>query len=327
MANEKLTEIYYKPENLWTGQKAIKLLQKESGEPLKIVKAWLAKQALWQIHLPRPKRIDYAHFYVTEVNKIHQADLLFLPHDKIYGNVYKYVLNVIDIASGYKASRPLKTKKATEVAEVFKDIYKRGPLRYPEEMHVDSVTEFKSDVGKLMKEHNVTVKRAVTRYHHRFMAFVERFNKTLAEQLFKIQDTQELNNPTKDSKTWVRHLQKIIGQLNNEKTEMIDMKPKDAIKLKEVKLNIKSYPKEKPLESDGLYRYLYEPGELEGGQQRRATDMIWSWDSFRLDKIIEDPGQRVLYYLAEGPQRAFVREELMQIPENTHPPPAYVKNW
>jgi len=44
---EKLREIYYNPENLWTGRKAIKLLQKESGELEKAVKAWLAKQALW----------------------------------------------------------------------------------------------------------------------------------------------------------------------------------------------------------------------------------------------------------------------------------------
>ena len=133
-----MSEIYYKPEHLWTGRKAIKLLQKASGLKLKVVKAWLAKQAIWQVHLPRPKHIDYAHFYVTKVNKIHQADLLYLPHDKVYQNTYKYVLNVVDIASGYKVSRPLRTKKASEVEEMFKDIYKKGPLRYPEELHVDN---------------------------------------------------------------------------------------------------------------------------------------------------------------------------------------------
>ena len=50
--------------------------------------------------------------------------------------------------------------------------------------------------------------------------------------------------------------------------------------------------------------------------------MIWSWDAHRLDRVVEDPGQRVLYYLAEGaPKRAFVREQLMLIPENTELPP------
>jgi len=152
----------------------MKMLSEESSEPPKVVKAWLAKQAPW----PKPRKIDHAHFYVTKVNKIHQADLLYLPHDKLYGNTYKYVLNVIDIASGYKASRLLKTKKASEVVEMFKDIYKKGPLRYPEELHVDSGTEFKGNVLKLMKEHNVTVKSVVTKYHHKFAAFVENFNKT-----------------------------------------------------------------------------------------------------------------------------------------------------
>jgi len=46
-------------------------------------------------------------------------------------------------------------------------------MRYPEELHVDSGTEFKGEVLKLMKEHDVTVKGAVTKYHHKFTAFVE----------------------------------------------------------------------------------------------------------------------------------------------------------
>ena len=82
------------------------------------VKVWLGKQALWQVHIPPPKRIDHPHYYVTEVNQMRQADLLYLSHDLVYQNTYKYTLNVIDVASRYKASRPLKTKKASEVEEM-----------------------------------------------------------------------------------------------------------------------------------------------------------------------------------------------------------------
>ena len=145
-----MQRIFYQPENLWKGRKAITELRKVTKLPAKKVKLWLSKQALWQVHLPRPKRIDYAHFYMIKVNMIHQADLLYLPHDQMYQTTYKYVLNVIDIASGNKASRPLKTKKASEVAEMFADIYKKGPLKYPEELHVDGGTEFKSNVDELM---------------------------------------------------------------------------------------------------------------------------------------------------------------------------------
>ena len=257
---------------------------------------------------------------------MHQADLLYLPHDKVYQNTYKYVLNVIDVASRFKVSRPLKTKKASEVADMFADIYKKGPLRYPKELHVDNGTEFKADVLKLMKEHDVKVISVTTKYHHNFTAFVERFNKTLGERLFKAQDAQELQNPTKDSKIWVKYLQKAVS--NSEKTRMLGMTPAKAVKLDNVELKIKPYPQEEVAPEDGLYRYLYQPGELEGGDRRRATDMIWSWNTFRLDRIVENQGQRVLYYLADNaPKRAFVHEELMQVPEDTEVPPDWVKEW
>ena len=55
--------------------------------------------------------------------------------------------------------------------------------------------------------------------------------------------------------------------------------------------------------------------------------MIYSWDTFRIDRIVQNQGQRVLYYLADGPKRAFVHEELMLIAEDTEVPPEYVKEW
>ena len=149
---------------------------------------------------------------------MHQADMLYLPHDKVYQNTYKYTLNVIDVASRYKATRTLKTKKVSEVADMLRDIYKK-PLKYPQEFHVDNGTEFKAGDLKLMKEKGMNVVSATTKYHHNFTAFIERFNKTLAERLFKAQDTQELQNPTKNSKIWVKYLQKAVTRLNCEKRE------------------------------------------------------------------------------------------------------------
>ena len=34
-----------------------------------------------------------------------------------------------------------------------------------------------------------------------------------------------------------------------------------------------------------------------------------------------------MYYLLDGPERAFVSEELMLIPEETELPPDYVQEW
>ena len=78
---------------------------------------------------------------------------------------------------------------------------------------------------------------------------------------------------------------------------------------------------------DGLYRYLLQPGEEHDNQRKRAMDRSWSKKIYRLREIVEDSGNRVMYYLKNGPERAFVKEELMLIPEDTELPPDYVQKW
>ena len=79
------------------------------------------------------------------------------------------------------------------------------------------------------------------------------------------------------------------------------MKPKDAIKLKEVPLvKQENYPPEEVLPEDGLYQYLLQPSEEHDDQRCRATDRIWSKASYRLKEITENLGNRMMYYLADG---------------------------
>ena len=63
------------------------------------------------------------------------------------------------------------------------------------------------------------------------MTFVEAFNKELAKLLFKPMDAQELQDPEKVSRIWVKNLYKIVNKMNNTVSSIIGMKPKDAIKL------------------------------------------------------------------------------------------------
>ena len=107
---------------------------------------------------------------------------------------------------------------------------------------------------------------------------------------------------------------------------MIGMKPKDAIKLDAIPLG-NTYPEETALLEDGLYRYLYQPGDQHEDKKRRATDFIWSKTTYQLDRLVQEPGNRVLYYLYDGLDRVFVREELMHIPEDTQVPPKWVSEW
>ena len=150
-----LTENYYKRTHLWKGNKAIKELVKATKIPKKNVIQWLASQALWQVHLPSPRKIIRPHFNITQPNKMHQFDLLYMPGDILYGTKYKYILTGIDVASRFKVVRPLKTKTAKEVCQALEDIYKIRPLKYPEIFQCDNGSEFKGEVTKLFEKHGV----------------------------------------------------------------------------------------------------------------------------------------------------------------------------
>ena len=119
---KKLYQAYYESDRLWAGGKAIKELHKITSMSKKDIKSWLAKQALWQVHIPPPKEIHHPHYDVTKPNEQHQFDLLYMPHNVFEGNTYKYILTGIDVASRYKFSRLLKTKKPTEMAFVLEAV-------------------------------------------------------------------------------------------------------------------------------------------------------------------------------------------------------------
>ena len=70
----KMDKIYYQPNHLCKGQKAVKKLAENSKEKPDVIKQWLSWQAFWQVHLPAPKRVDRPHYQVTAPNEMHQFD-------------------------------------------------------------------------------------------------------------------------------------------------------------------------------------------------------------------------------------------------------------
>ena len=248
-------------------------------------------------------------------------------HNLFEGNTYKYVLTGIDVSSRYKVARLLRTKTSSEVAFVLKAIYKKGGVvKYPKVFQCGYGSEFKNKVTKLLEKHNAEIRRATAKYRHTHTAFVEAFNKELVKLLFEPMDAQGLQDPEEVSTIWVKNLNKIVNKISNTVSSMIDTKPKDAIKLDTIPLD-KKYPEETVLTKDGFYRYLYQPGEQHGDQKRQATNLIWSKNACRLDRIVQGPGNRVLYYLQDGPDRALIREELMHVSEDTQALPDWVSEW
>ena len=179
--------------------------------------------------------------------------------------LYKYALNIADVASRYKGSYQLATKNSKEVALAFQWIYENTPLNYPKTLIIDDGKEFYGDTTKLMEKHDVIVQRGDPS-RHRSQGIVERFNRTLADRLFSFQYHKELEDPSKSNREWVSRLQNVVSALNNERSRLIEMKPVDAIKQTLVKQGlsqpVKEY-EEKLLDVGTKVRYLYEPGELD----------------------------------------------------------------
>ena len=239
----------------------------------------------------------------------------------------------MDVASRYKEAEPLSTKESAEVAKAFSTIYKRSRLKWPKLLQVDPGREFMDAVNKLMNSKNVKI-RLGEKGLHRSQGIVERFNRTLAEKLFSHQYAQEYlaassksSNPR--SREWVARLPDVINSLNKESTRLTGKTPLEAIKLPEVKHLSSSKSRPESLLPRGVkVRYLYQPGELEGGERRRATDPIWSLDFYEIRQVFNS--NPIVYYLHHGtnspaPKRGFVREELLVVPDDTQLPPSTLK--
>ena len=319
-----MEQVYYSAKGYWKRYAAIGKLSKEAGVSEQDAKEWLGKQAMWQIYLAPPDYIPRPRWKVSKPNQVHQADLLFLPHDTIRGKVYRYALVVIDVASRYKDAEALRTKESGEISKCFVKIYSRR-LGWPGVLMVDPGREFMGNVSKLMNQHGVSIQRGQAG-NHRSQAFVERANKTLSERLFSHQYAQEMVMDGR-SREWVKRLPQVLKAMNSEPTRLIGKDPSSAIGLDMVNVKGESYKRpvgmeEVRLPPGVLVRYLYAPGEGEGGERRRATDPIWSLRVYDLVRSVVSSDQPVLYYLSEGaPKRGFVREELLVVPNDTELPP------
>ena len=298
-----MEKIYYSPKGFWKGLPAVEKLSKEAKVSKKKALEFLKRQAVWQIYLPPPKKIIRPRFDVSAENEVHQADLLFLPYDTVkvgrINKTYKYALTLVDLGTRYKEAEPLTSKDSKEVAMAFEKIYKRH-LKYPKLLQVDPGREFMGAVTQLMAKHNVTIRRGQPEIH-RHQGVVERFNRTLAERLFGYQYAKELENPHKRNREWVKRLPEFLKALNAE-----TKKPPPIVTRKAGD----------PICPTANVRYLYQPGELEGGK-KRATDLIWSVDIHKIDYNIVTQGIRVYYLNAPAPRRGFVKEELLIVPADT----------
>ena len=87
----------------------------------------------------------------------------------------------------------LKTAKSGKVALQLVAIYKKGSVfKYPDIFKCDNVTEFNSDVTKLLEKQNGGIRKTTTKHKHIHRAFGKAYNKESEKELMKPLDTQQL---------------------------------------------------------------------------------------------------------------------------------------
>ena len=175
----------------------------------------------------------------------------------------------------------------------------------------------------------------VSELNHRTQAVVERANSTLSERLYSHQYVQEMLLENERSREWVKRLPKVLKAMNSRPKRITGTEPDSVIKLKEVDVKNVNYNRPVGLDEMRLppgvrVKYLFAPGEHEGGDRRRATDPIWSMEIYDISRSVMTADQPILYYLSEASgerkatRRSFVREELQVVSKDTELPPDHV---
>ncbi|EXX60433.1 hypothetical protein RirG_179960 [Rhizophagus irregularis DAOM 197198w] len=315
-----LQKIYYQP--IGYQRKAKKLFEVSLKDgydfTLDEVKDWLERQAVYQIYKPRPKYIPQASFCsITTPNKVHQADVFYMPYDKVGQITYLFCLNVVDVTSKYKVSIPIGTYSVKDrqgiltlktIARALEKIYNdpEYPFVWPETFLTDKGPEFRGNCEKLMREYNVKIQKAKSK---NTIGITEKFNGDLTKNLFRSQNASNLLtlHMNKISRTWVRNLPIVVKYINDSITCQLGISPVDAIEKEEV-LAKPSYPQDGPiidfdeekLSGNVLVRYLLYSSDLKGGRHRTG-DLNWSPHIYHIRQSMVQKNQLVLYWLEEVP--------------------------
>lgn len=284
-----------------------------------VPKEYLNKQELYNLFKKPAKetKADMPRFYNFEENDTHQADILFLPDD----NGYKYALVVTDIATAKTDAEPLKNKNASYVLNAIKNIYKRGILKKPNHLIVDSGTEFQKEFSSYFHDNSITLKKALPG-RHRQIALVERKNQILGRVLFMRMFAQELL--TGDiSKEWIEDLPLIIEKMNLKYSH----KPYTDEELHE-KFNPWENLTQHILPLGTNVRVaLDEPRDIQERKligKFRDTDHRWTTEIYKITSYVFDPHQPLLYKvnkpLKKNERVAYTRKQIQVVGHDEEDP-------
>jgi len=217
-----MSRFYFNPRYGLSSQKDLYNTLRENGYlvSMKQVKEFFDKQKVNQV-FKRPKNVYIPVKCNMNTIGCLQGDLLDIRLFKKKSQGFKYILNVIDVASRYLWSIPVKSKNGkdvsealTKIVEEFYDIHSRD---YGIILSTDMGNEFlNSDVKRLLNEYDIEHKVSLNKGN---TSIVERIHQTLWGKLKKYTETYKNMNI-------IEPLQAMVEKYNNTYHPTVRIKPK-----------------------------------------------------------------------------------------------------
>lgn len=172
---------------------------------------------------PMKRKYEVKKIMSSFPDDIWSADLVQYTTFAPQNDGFSYILCIVDCFTRFAWALPVKTKDADSVLSAFKDIVKSNNGRAPKYLWVDQGKEF---YNSKVKEWLLSVGTKIySTWGLHKSAIVERFNRTLKQELFK----QFLENNTR---RWVDILAPTIDEYNHRVHSTIKTTPSHAHSLK-----------------------------------------------------------------------------------------------
>ena len=313
-----------------------------------VPRAFIQKQEINNIFAvpEKEQNKDMPRFYNFIEDNTHQADILFLPWDRIGRKLWAYALIVVDIATGDTDGEPIERKDEYEITDEGKKlktkwngptpkdttdalsrIYKRKTyLKKPDLLITDSGKEFMSDIFQnYLEKENIGWKKAVGQ-RHRQIGLVERRNYSIGRAIAMKQQAVSMITQ-KENRKWYADFKTLIYWVNK---RYHHSPPTDESLFKKHGNPWEQNKKILPL-GTVVRVVLTEPKDWkERGVKGkfRAGDARWTQDTYKIIGYLFDPHSPILYKinmkLKPHEKAAYTREQLKVVAEDEEDVPATI---
>jgi len=304
-----LNKEFYENLNFFGRDKLFNMLRTKYGDESpsrRQVAEWLSQQEVNQLYAPSKGKAKTFKSSMTTPNKILAMDLVNMKQFQVRG--YKYLFNAVDMSSRFNYSVALKNKEKEEVLKGFKKMYNKSKTKA---VRSDNGSEFINKPFKDYLEKNGIKQILGEAGKPASNGLIERANATIKELIEKSLETNRKFD-------WVKHLDKLIENINNSQHRITGFIPntiQTAFKNDDNEILDSARGKELKIKKANISKEVFKKGDLvRRHQPSDKTRQVWSNEVYEIERVYKPKKSYTVYeYKLEGLPDRFKEEELLKI--------------